>query len=721
MPIPVTSLDDRTFDDLVAEARARLQSHLPELTQVAEGDPLHALTDLFAWMTESVIYRANLIPERQRQAFLNLLQIPLRPAQPARGIVCIDAQPRGGQLPPLLRSETELSAGDVTFTSRGELQPTPLALSVMIKEALDADQLRNLGIPEQALTELYGPDVQAFRPRALLPERDRLDLETSYDKRFYLLLRLADKKLVPHADALRENLAGRILNLGLAPPFDLPAEQAEELSPRKLRWELIWQESAGESRAAYLPLEVVGDTSRGGRQSGVVRLRLPRSTAVLKSRYAGDPKDMGRGNTPPEPPTGVDADRVLFWIAVSAPDDPDFTLGYAGLNAVEVVGQEIVRDQLIGVGDGRSNQRFSVGRTDGDPASLALQVSEQGSYVTWRQVSHFAASDGNDRVYRFDPASGAVTFGDGLRGMRPPAGSRIRVACLACGGGANTNQPAGAIKQIASADSGRLVVRHEWPTRGGLDRETVQQAERRIPQHLGHRNRAVTREDFVHLAEGNPLVPVGRAEAVPGLLPGTGTDSVRTGVPGAVSVFVLPPRPPAMAGAPRPTAGMLRDVYGYLDERKLLGTELYVLSPEFVPVAVGVSIAVLDPTAVTETEQAVNRAVLDYLWALAPGGPAGRGWPMGRDIDPNELRVQAARVDGVLSVRGLRLFYRDPGGGHWQETAALALEDYQLPEVMAVECHHSDEPPPAPRMTDPTRPGGPDEALTPVPVIPDVC
>ena len=48
MAIPLRSLDDRSFDDLVAEARARLARQLPELTRVAEGDPVHALVDLFA-------------------------------------------------------------------------------------------------------------------------------------------------------------------------------------------------------------------------------------------------------------------------------------------------------------------------------------------------------------------------------------------------------------------------------------------------------------------------------------------------------------------------------------------------------------------------------------------------------------------------------------------------------------------------------------------------
>ena len=91
MPLPIPNLDDRRFDDLVAEATARIEAHTPEWSNIAPGDPGSALIDLFAWLTETILYRQNLIPLRQRRAFMNLLSMPLRPAAPATGLVCVDA------------------------------------------------------------------------------------------------------------------------------------------------------------------------------------------------------------------------------------------------------------------------------------------------------------------------------------------------------------------------------------------------------------------------------------------------------------------------------------------------------------------------------------------------------------------------------------------------------------------------------------------------------
>ena len=89
MPIQPPSLDDRRFDDLVEDLLARIPAHTPEWTDPRLGDPGRTLIELFAWLGDALLYRANLIPERQRLVFLKLLGQGLRPALPARGIVSL--------------------------------------------------------------------------------------------------------------------------------------------------------------------------------------------------------------------------------------------------------------------------------------------------------------------------------------------------------------------------------------------------------------------------------------------------------------------------------------------------------------------------------------------------------------------------------------------------------------------------------------------------------
>jgi predicted phage baseplate assembly protein len=716
MPLPITLLDDRRFDDLVAEARQRLVSQLPELNQLVEGDPLYALTDLMAWMTETIIYRANLIPERQRQAFLNLLHIPMRPAIPAKGLVSIHSNIKTSSLPDLIPTESRLSAGNLFFSTQGEVQPTPLSLRLMIKETISQTEMDAMGISLASLRELYGVKAKPFRPRSFNLGKDIPNLALSLDKKYYVLLHLNDKKLWNKKDEIREKLAGQFINIGLAPVADQPADIARELPPRKLKWHLLWQNTAKNRSAELLPLEVISDTSLGCRQSGVVRIKIPKNFKALTSEFTQDPKFSGMNNTAPESPVDVDPESVMCWLCLTAPDDPNFELGFMAINAVEVIAQEIFRDQVIGVGDGRAGQVATIKTKQVDPESLNIEVSEQGAYVAWRQVANFSGCGINDRVYQFDSASGSVVFGDGIRGMRPAPDSRIRAAYYRAGGGTAGNLAAGSIKQILSAKPNQLLLQQDWPTSGGLDAETVAQAEKRIPAELRHRDRAVTQSDFIQLAEDNPIAPVGRAEIITGLMPGNSLEAIRFNVPGVVSLFVMPPAEPAFATAPKPTAGLLADVFGYIEKRKMLGTELYVLSPQFIPVAISLSVEVIDNTTLVETFRNIELQLLNSLWPLAPGGINGKGWPMGRELDANELRTIASRTNGVLAVNHLRLFYQNTEKA-WIEIQKLPLLAYQLPELMAVQVEEGEQQPSMPEfISTPSI----DDAIA-VPVIPDFC
>src|SRR5271166_1496841 len=89
MPLNPPALDDRSFDDLVEELLARIPAHTPEWTSPTPGDPGRTLIELFAWMGDALLYRMNLIPERQRLAFLHLLGEQMRPAIPATGMVAV--------------------------------------------------------------------------------------------------------------------------------------------------------------------------------------------------------------------------------------------------------------------------------------------------------------------------------------------------------------------------------------------------------------------------------------------------------------------------------------------------------------------------------------------------------------------------------------------------------------------------------------------------------
>ncbi len=89
MPLPTPNLDDRDFDDLVRAARERILRSCPEWTDLSPSDPGMVLLDVFAYLTDQMLYRLNRLPG---QGLRRLSEPDRRPHHPAG---------RGPRLPPL--------------------------------------------------------------------------------------------------------------------------------------------------------------------------------------------------------------------------------------------------------------------------------------------------------------------------------------------------------------------------------------------------------------------------------------------------------------------------------------------------------------------------------------------------------------------------------------------------------------------------------------------
>ncbi len=86
--IPAPNLDDRSFEDIVQEAITLIPKYCPDWTNHNPTDPGITLIELFAWMTEMVIYRLNKVTDKNYLAFLELMGIHQQAPQPAQALLC---------------------------------------------------------------------------------------------------------------------------------------------------------------------------------------------------------------------------------------------------------------------------------------------------------------------------------------------------------------------------------------------------------------------------------------------------------------------------------------------------------------------------------------------------------------------------------------------------------------------------------------------------------
>src|SRR4029453_7000104 len=83
MPLPTPQLDDRRFQDIVDQAKRLIPRYCPEWTDHNVSDPGVALIELFAWMTDLLLYRVNQVPDKMYVKFLELIGVRLRPPRAA--------------------------------------------------------------------------------------------------------------------------------------------------------------------------------------------------------------------------------------------------------------------------------------------------------------------------------------------------------------------------------------------------------------------------------------------------------------------------------------------------------------------------------------------------------------------------------------------------------------------------------------------------------------
>src|SRR5262245_2219796 len=250
MPILPPSLDDRGFDDLVAEALARIPAHTPEWTDAQPGDPGRTLIELFAWLTDSLLYRANLIPERQRLAFLRLLGEPMRPAGADRGLVTVRLDEESAAdvaLAPLARI-----SGAAEFETLSELTVLPVAGEAYIKRPLSDREAREMSGLLAGLREVYNlprggvgyVTTPVFPEGVTVPAG--LDLiGGTVDRCLWIALLAPKPELV---EAVRTTLGGsggvpRLLSVGVAPALRVP-ELSEQIGARA-RVRHVWEVSTG--------------------------------------------------------------------------------------------------------------------------------------------------------------------------------------------------------------------------------------------------------------------------------------------------------------------------------------------------------------------------------------------------------------------------------------------------------------------------------------------
>jgi hypothetical protein len=129
MSLQLPVLDDTDFEQLLQMALDHVDRKLgAEWKAASEGDPGRVLIELFAYLSDQVIYRLNRLPAKVYIAFLRLLGLSLYP--PAAAEVTLAFTPLPYQVPEGLSQEIEIPRGTRVTVSAGQPGSGPVFVTL---------------------------------------------------------------------------------------------------------------------------------------------------------------------------------------------------------------------------------------------------------------------------------------------------------------------------------------------------------------------------------------------------------------------------------------------------------------------------------------------------------------------------------------------------------------------------------------------------------------
>ncbi|MFV0458450.1 MAG: putative baseplate assembly protein [Actinomycetales bacterium] len=609
--LPAPELDDRTFQQLVDEAKRTVQRQCPSWTDHNVSDPGVTLIEATAAMVDQLIYRLNRVPDRHYVKFLEMIGVELRAPAAARGAVTFWLSAPQPQTV-LVRAETEVATARtdiheaIVFSTLEDLRIMPCAFQASAAHAVGADPL------DTTAGLLAG---QAFTPFSASPQVGDC-----------LLVGLSEA--VPRC-AVLVRIDCEVAGVGVDPR-----------NPP-----LVWEAWTG---TEWTGCDLDRDTTGGLNRAGEVVVHVPagHQTSIVARQRAGwlrcrliEPAEGQRTYTQSPLVRSLEA----------------FTVG----GTTDMEHAMVVHGERLGHCDGSAGQRLSLQHRPLVPSATAeLRVMTDAGPQTWTQVSDFASSGPSDRHFRLDLTAGEVHFGPAVRlaegGLRhygavPPLGAAAELTTYRAGGGRVGNVAAGAIRVLKTSVPYVSRVENRAPAAGGADPESLADAKVRGPLLLRSRGRAVTAEDFEHLAR-DVAPEAARVHCV------TAQSNAEAG---GIRLLVVPHVASDDLGRVRRddlnvSNATLQRITMALDEHRLVGTRLLVAPPHYQWVTAVVSVAAVARADPDVVRQRVVGGLYRLLHPLV-GGPRGQGWPFGRAVTTHELHAVLAGTPGVDMSRDVEV------------------------------------------------------------------
>ncbi len=637
MTLPIPNLDNRTYEQLLEEARKLIPNYAPEWTNHNPADPGITLVELFAWLAEIAGYRINLVTEEHRLKYLKIMGIRPQGTLPAIADLSFEAEG-----PSHLEKGTgflaEKSGESIDFELLEDINVVPFQLEKII-----INEMASASAPDSALSSsqvrqlakgIFDRTVANFKEDLFFAP---FGLDTRKNSEMYLGFELKAQEIGRVEAKRKEEKVPESLNFmcylyekDLIEPGKHGDEAEYEFENAKLKWEISLSPEGKQWKEVFPE-----DGTKNFRKSGRLLFR--------------DIKAWARSSIEAWSSRREEKEEKYFWLRCTLLESEyeyPPRIEKISLNTAAAAQKKKLKDGLLEKSSGLPRQIFKLPETPVLRGSLKLTAAGE----EWKEVEDFDGSRPESAHFTLDSLRGEIKFGDGLRGRVPREGTEIRALEYEAGRGKQGNLPAGSRWAVKGENPEGLTINNLKPAAGGKGEEDITEAFNRFIRDLKVPYRAVNSEDFEYIARETPGLRVAQAKTVPNFDPAD-----PEGGEGSVTVVVIPFSPlETFKTPPEPSRGFRAAVARHLEKHRLLGTRLHVVSPEYVRVEAKVTLNLSRGFFEEETRQAVL-AKLNLFLHPSKGGSSGKGWPVGKPVYRSELYRLIMETGGVDSVQKISI------------------------------------------------------------------
>lgn len=626
-------LDDEYFVEIAERARAQITDIAPYWTDHNVHDPGITILELFAWMKEMQQFHMDQIGDKHRSAYLRLLGVTPFTKKAAEAVVRMD----GVKYPVFFPQGSRFFARDICFEA-----VTPISMG--------AEEITRLCACKKGHTPAF-----VVRPHEQPEWECDSSVRRESDMHFPAFGEHPEKgsalwmelngALKPHVTytlriRLSENGAFQRNPIGKNDAF-------YPLSELSLRYPC----TRGERSA-----EIVEDTTNGLLESGTLRFRMGQEMLpengkdylrLVLERCEYDMPPMLAGISLHEQTVvqqrtiaeyhdgrlfGKEPIRLCTYLAMTG----DFVLfrregrifiPYDGrvekkisdeaaffflpdreekedfeyrVICCEAGGKEAL---TIGEGSGLPDQTYEPGISGLCAEGMCIMmetVKGSGRYLSAELCDDLMQAGALDAVFFYEEDHGSIHFGDCDHGIAPEGNLLFAAARSSLGPGGNVKE--GSIRRFMDGERG-IVVENRYPAAGGRNAETISESRDRLLKTQTQPARAVTNEDFERIVRNTPGLMIESARVI---LPAVTEERRRDSGPGEECVTLVV-KPCSAEITAHLSEAYRKNILRALEPKRMLGTRLNVLSPEYFGISVFAEIiaAGQERTARSRIEEAV--------------------------------------------------------------------------------------------------------------------